>query len=208
MTDEQKAKIRALTADFPRLWQDPKTPDRDRKRMARLLPEDVTLRREQDICVQVRFKGGATRELRLPLPKSAWALRQTKPEIVAEIDRLLGERTDHEIAQILNERGWHSSSGSPFSFHIIGQLRRKYRLKSRRQRLREQGWLTVHEVAALLECPWSRVNYWRQAGLLVSLRFGEKNECLYQPPTASVLTEIRRRQRRHCWKMENHSTCL
>jgi hypothetical protein len=86
ITDEQRAKILALASDFPRLWQDPKTQDRDRKRMARLLLEDVTLRRDEDILVQARFKGGATRTLHLPLPKSAWALRKTKPEIIAEID--------------------------------------------------------------------------------------------------------------------------
>ena len=66
--------------------------------MARLLLEDVTLRREQEIRVQVRFKGGATQELRLPVPKSAWALRKTKPEIVHEIDHLLDERTESLIA--------------------------------------------------------------------------------------------------------------
>jgi DNA invertase Pin-like site-specific DNA recombinase len=207
LSEEQKAKILALASEFPKLWQDPKTSDRDRKRMARLLLEDVTLRREQqEILVQVRFKGGATRELRPPFPKAAWALRKTKPEIVAEIDRLLGAQTDSDIACLLNERGWHSSSGSPFTFHIVGRLRRAYRLKSRRQRLREQGWLTVHEVADLLECSWTRINHWRKAGLLVSLRFGEKSDCLYQPPSATVLAEIRRRQRRQCWKPDNIST--
>ncbi len=33
---------------------------RERKRMLRLLVEDVTLRREAEITVQVRFNGGAT----------------------------------------------------------------------------------------------------------------------------------------------------
>ena len=61
LTDEQKAQVLALASDFPKLWHDPKTPDRDRKQMARLLLEDVTLRREREVFVQVRFKGGATR---------------------------------------------------------------------------------------------------------------------------------------------------
>jgi DNA invertase Pin-like site-specific DNA recombinase len=109
---EQKAQILALATDFPKLWRDPKTADRDRKRMARLLLEDVTLRREhQEISVQLRFKGGATRELRLPFPRSAWELRKTKPEIVAAIDRLLADHTEGEIAPLLNELGWRSSGG-------------------------------------------------------------------------------------------------
>src|SRR5215207_7687457 len=35
-TDEERDAIRALAADFPQLWRDPRTPDRERKRMARL----------------------------------------------------------------------------------------------------------------------------------------------------------------------------
>ena len=209
LSQEQKARILSLACEFPRLWRDPHTPDRDRKRMARMLLEDVTLsRQEQEILAQVRFKGGATRELRMPIPKSAWALRKTKTEIVAEIDRLLTEHTESDIARILNDQGWHSSSGSPFSFHIVGRLRRTYRLKSRRQRLRENGWLTVHELAKLLGCSATRLNHWRKTGLLVSLRFGERNDCLYQPPSATVIAEIRRRQRPQCWKTVSISNDL
>ena len=54
--------------------------------MARLLLEDVTLRRDQEVVAQVRFKGGVTRELRLPLPKRSWELTQTNPEVLAAID--------------------------------------------------------------------------------------------------------------------------
>jgi DNA invertase Pin-like site-specific DNA recombinase len=61
ISQEQKAQILVLAEDFPRLWRDPATSDRDRKRMARLILEDVTLKRDQTlITVQVRFKGGAT----------------------------------------------------------------------------------------------------------------------------------------------------
>ena len=45
LDQESRSRILALTTDFPKLWNDPKTPDRERKRMARLLIEDVTLTR-------------------------------------------------------------------------------------------------------------------------------------------------------------------
>ena len=85
LSADQQAKILALARDFPRMWQDPKTSDRERKRMARLLLEDVTLRRGQEITVQVRFKGGATKELCLPLPQPATILRRTRSEIITEM---------------------------------------------------------------------------------------------------------------------------
>ena len=209
LSQEQRAQILALASEFPRLWNDPATPVRDHKRMARLLLEDVTLQREsQQIVAHIRFRGGATHSFRVPFPKAAWALRKTDDEIVNEIDQLLTDHSDSEIASILNSKGWHSSTGSPFTFHIIGRLRRNRKLKSRRQRLRERGWLTVHEVAAILECSWTRINYWRCAGLLISLRFGEKSDCLYQPPSETVIAEIRNRQRRHCWTTETISDTL
>ena len=67
MDGAQRARIAALARDFPRLWQDPKTPDRERKRMVRLLLEDVTLLKREQILVHVRFKGGMIKSLSLPL---------------------------------------------------------------------------------------------------------------------------------------------
>src|SRR5262249_10221023 len=61
--DAQRQRILALATDFPRLWQASGTPQRERKRMVRLLLEDVTLVKGAVITVHVRFRGGATRTL-------------------------------------------------------------------------------------------------------------------------------------------------
>lgn len=196
LTEEQRAKILALAADFPRLWQNSNTADRDRKRMARLLLEDVTLlRSEQEILVQVRFKGGATRELRLAVPKSAWALRKTKPEIVHEIDHLLDERTESQIATELNHRGWHTSAGRPFTMKIVHRLRRAHHLRSRPERLRGKGWLTTKQIAPQIGCKPSSVHYWRQMGLLQGVRLNDKEEYLYEPPRTDMVAQIKQRTR-------------
>ena len=55
LSDAQCAAIAALARDFPRLWNDPHTPQRERKRMARLLIADVTLLKDKELRVQVRF---------------------------------------------------------------------------------------------------------------------------------------------------------
>jgi DNA invertase Pin-like site-specific DNA recombinase len=195
LSAEQKAQVLALAADFPKLWADPKTPDRERKRMARLLLEDVTLRREQDVLVQVRFKGGATRELRLPLPPPAWALRRTKPEIVAAIDQLLGDHTPLEIAQVLNQREWRSGWGCPFTQRGVIRLAKDYHLATRDARLRARGLLTTHEIGQLIECQPVAVDYWREQGLLKGCRRNEKNEYYYERPTPEIVQQIK--QRRH-----------
>jgi DNA invertase Pin-like site-specific DNA recombinase len=195
LSPEQKAQIRSLATEFPRLWQDPKTTDRDRKRMARLLLEDVTLLREgEEISARLRFKGGATRALRLPFPKAAWASRKTKPEIVAEIDRLLDDHSHEEIAGLLNGKGWRTQGGAAFTSHIVNQLRWTHKLKSRYQRLRDKGLLTAREVAQIVGGTTSGISRWRQLGVLTGVRYDDGNEHLYVRPSPEVLAEIARRR--------------
>ena len=67
ISEQQRSSIVALAHDFPQLWQNPKTPDRERKRLVRLLLEDVTVIRNSEITAHVRFKGGMTRSLTVPL---------------------------------------------------------------------------------------------------------------------------------------------
>jgi DNA invertase Pin-like site-specific DNA recombinase len=194
ISQEQKAQILALAQDFPRLWRDPATSDRDRKRMARLILEDVTLKRDQTlITVQVRFKGGATKVLSLPVPPTGGELCKTKVEIVAEIDRLLEQCTDSEIATELNSKGWRSSANHSFNARMIRSLSTSHKLPSRSERLRAKGLLTARQIAELIGRKPLLVDYWREVGLLNGVRLNDKNEYLYERPNADTIQQIKRR---------------
>ena len=181
LCEEQRHQILALATDLPRLWSDPKTPPRERKRMVRLLLEDVTLSKGDEIAVGVRFRGGVIQSLTLPLAQPAWQLRQTSAQVVAEIDALLDEHTEGQIARILNERGRVSGEGRPFHAVIVQKIRRAYGLKTRYDRLRDAGMLTPQEAAEQLNISISTLNTWRRAGLLRAHPVNDKNECLYEP---------------------------
>jgi hypothetical protein len=112
--------------------------------------------------------------------ETAWELKKTKPEIVAEIDRLLDHHTEGEIAQTLNQRGWRSSAGNPFTLRMIHCLRLTYGLKTRFARLQEQGLLTARQIGPIIGSTPSRVKYWRQAGVL-SGRAADSDELLLLP---------------------------
>jgi len=182
LTEEHRARVLQLATDFPALWRNPKTPQRERKRMVRLLIEDVTLVKADVIEVHVRFKGGQTTSLQVPLPLAAWQLRNTPPEVLAEIDRLLDHHTDGEVAAILNDRGFTSYEGKAFRHVMVQRLRRDHGLLSRFGRLRERGMLTISETANLLGVCTSTVKSWRDHGLLVAHRFNDKGECLFECP--------------------------
>ncbi len=181
LDQESRSRILALAADLPKLWNDPKTPDRERKRMARLLIEDVTLIRRDQLTIQVRFKGGAVRTLTSPVPQPSWMIWQTKGEVIAEVDRLLDDYTDGRIAAMLNEKGWHPGKGGMFTQSIVAWIQYHFRLRTRFDRLREAGMLTQQEIAYQLGVSPCTVRNWRRSGLLKAHAYNDKPAYVYEP---------------------------
>lgn len=181
LNEKQRSEIVSLATDFPRLWRDPNTPDRERKRMVRLMLEDVTLTKNDQITAHVRFKGGATKTLILKAPQQVWVLRKTDSQIVQEIDQLLNHHTEGEIVAILNEHDLRSGGGKPFKPHIVGRIRRAYGLGSRFERLRETGMLTVQEMSKKLGVTAPTVRLWRSQGFLNAYPCNDKGVYLYDP---------------------------
>jgi hypothetical protein len=178
-----QARLRDVALDFPRLWAHPETPDRERKRMVRLLLDDVTLTKAAEgLTAHVRFRGGATTSLQLPPALTAWQLHQTSPQVVALVDRLLDQHTPVEIAHQLNAEGYVSGAGRRFHARLIERIRHDYRLRTRYDRLRDQGLLTLEETARLLRIDTSTVKVWRRRGLLRGHAHNDRQECLYEDP--------------------------
>jgi DNA invertase Pin-like site-specific DNA recombinase len=196
--DRDRARIAGLASDFPALWSDPRTPQRERKRMVRLLVDDVTLTRGEQITAQVRFKGGQTTSLEIPLPLAAPDLRRTPPEVISEIDRLLDHHTDAGVAAALNAAGLVSGTGQAFHAGIIHHLRTTYELRSREERLREGGWVGIGEIAERLGVCTSTIKDWYHQGRLVGKPFNDKGECLYEIPAVAPFKKIGRPPKNRC----------
>jgi hypothetical protein len=187
---EQRDKILALATDFPKVWNDPSLPPRERKRMARLLLEDVTLQKEEKVIVEVRFKGGSLTTLELPLPLPFCVLSRTRPEVIEAIDALLGEHNYQEIVDILNARGLRSGDGRIFTVSIVGDICKKSGLKSRRQRLRDKGMLTMKEMARKLRVKSLKISQWRREGRITGHRSNYRTEYLYVEPAGEEIAAL------------------
>ena len=196
VNEEDRKAILTLATDFPHLWNDPKTSHRDRKRMARMLIEDVTLTRIQDggITIYVRFKGGATNMFSIQRPKRVWELHETDKELIAEIDRLLDHHPEEQVAAILNDRGFRSGEGLSLKARIIRYIQRRNRLSSRYERLRRQGKLTLEEMAERLHVSTETIYTWRRKGKLKGHAY-TKNHYLYEPPGDDVFPRMTHRHR-------------
>jgi hypothetical protein len=171
-----------LPRDFTRFWRDPRTTDRERKRVVRLLIEAVTVQKVDHLLAQIRFKGGATRALTVPLPPPFTQSRLTPPDTLAAIDPLLDTSTDGEIAAQLNARGYRTFAGLPFQGMHGSQLRRAHGLKDRLTRLREAGMRTAAEVAARLGVSEPTLWRWYRRGWIPGARDNDRGTCVFVPP--------------------------
>ena len=181
LDESVRQRVVELATDFPRLWNDPATPNREKKRMVRLLIEDVTLTRHGDHAhVGVRLRGGATRELDVSL-QAAEHPAKLPAAIVAEIGELLCRHTDARVADILNQRGRTGSRGQPFNTAMVAHVRHRRRLDTQRQMLRKKGMLTTAEFAELLSVSHDRVRALASRGLIRKCN-ASQTRFLYEPP--------------------------
>lgn len=123
----------------------------------------------------MRFRGGQTASLSVPIPPKAWQTWQTHPDTVALIDSLLDDHTDAGVAAALNQAGHRSGKGKAFSSHIVLDLRRGYGLPSHYERLRAAGMLTIDEMALPLGVHAGTIKAWRRAGVLTDHLGDDKN---------------------------------
>jgi hypothetical protein len=178
---QTKEQLLSLAADFPRVWNDPSVEPRERKRILRLLVEDVTLINGEMIQVHARLRGGATRSLVVAKPLPIAQIRKTKADVVAEIDTLLDRYCDREVAEVLNRQGKRTWQDQPFNLKKIAHIRQAFNLKCRYSRLRARGFLTAREMSSRHSVTITTINAWGREGLLKKHRYDNVRRCLYEP---------------------------
>ena len=181
--EEERQRIFALATDFPAVWRDPNTPQRERKRMLGLLVDDVTLIKQRQVTAHVRFRGGVTSTLTLPRPRTAQEIRATSEVVHKEMHVLLDEYTDAHVAAILNERGLRTGAGAVFDSESVRWVRFSAGLESLKKRLLGAGMLTSKQMAARLGVSRTTLGIWRRQGRLQARICNDQGQWLYWPPS-------------------------
>jgi hypothetical protein len=186
-----RERLIAMTVDFNKLWVDPDTPNRERKRLLAHIIEDVTLIKmpaEGITKVHIRFKGGKIQTLTIMSPKSSAQQVKTQPGIVELVDKFLDKHIYSEIAELLNQQGY-SPGGSArrgrhdarFTALKVAYLVHHYGLRSRYDRLRDRGMLTKREAAARLNIHETTLTRWAENELVARHSYNE-HYYLYEVP--------------------------
>jgi hypothetical protein len=182
----------AMTTDFRRVWADPATTNRDRKRMLASVIEDATLVKVPatgTTRIHVRFKGGKTETLETQNPKSSAQQVKTNPAIVHLVDRLLDDHIYAEIADQLNARGLQpggsarsANTEARFTAIRVMYLVHTYGLRSRYDRLRARGLLTKQEMTQRLGIHEHTLVRWRKHGIIRAQAYNGHDAWLYEDP--------------------------
>ena len=193
--DAVREKLVVMISDFKRLWADPDTPNRERKRMLDHIIEDATLIKlatEGTTKVHVRFKGGRTQTITALNPRSSTQRVKTQPTVVELVDKLLDAHTYSEIADLLNEQGLRPGgaarpghAGARFTALRVGYLANTYDLRSRYDRLRDRGLLTKEEAAARLNIHEQTLVRWAVHGLITRHAYND-HAYLYEEPSPGL----------------------
>jgi DNA-binding transcriptional regulator YiaG len=184
---QERVEVEEIPERFRQFWNDPKTTARERKRVVRLLIEDVTVHKAHQMVAQIRFKGGATQTITVALPPPFARSRFTSPETLAALDRLLEQYTDEQVAQHLNQQGYRTFEGLLFTSTHVCQLRRHHGLSDRYTRLRAQGLLTAEELAHSYGVTAQTIWRWYRQGRVAGVRYNDRGSSLFLPQESQPL---------------------
>ena len=87
---------------------------------------------------------------------------------------------------------YRSGRGLPFTPRLVQVVRNNYSLKSRYQRLRDRGLLTVHEAADRLAVSVDTVYEWRKHGFLLGHVHNDRPQYLFEIPDSPPTKQLGR----------------
>jgi DNA invertase Pin-like site-specific DNA recombinase len=191
LTLEEIARAHHLGANLSSLWNAPTTTDRDRKRLLRILIEEVQLRvEEKRYLIRIVWKGGAITDREVPRLRHGAELA-TPEETVDLVRKLAVEFDDAQIARILNKQGRRGASGNPFTKEAVRCIRRNHeipRCTATSARDPREGPFTADQAAGELKVSMSTLHRWLRDGVLAG------RQATTGAPWQILLTEdVRRR---------------
>lgn len=177
LTEQDRARILALSKNLPRVWSAPSTTNAERKRLLRILvqkvalsPVEVPSRRVQ---VQVVWVTGAVTDFTLPR-RPGLQTRSNPPEAVEFILQEFQQKSDAQIAAELNQRGLRTGANLPWNKKTVHRVLNQRGLQraspapqcARAPSRRADGLYSVHGVAERFGVSEAMVRYWMERGWL------------------------------------------
>ena len=201
-TAEQDA-ARALASDLPAIWHAPTTTAADRKRLLRLVIQEVTVTvapggRAAELAIL--WSGGATTAHTITRPPRGWHCT-TDPAVVARLRDLAQHLPDHQIAAQLNTAGVTTRTGKRWTYQRVASIRHQHAiptacpLDTEVRAVRGDGLMPVALAAEQLGVSRALVHVWIGLGALA----GEQRVAASKRWVRLTAADVARLDGRHDW---------
>jgi len=120
-----RAVLLALAQDFSAVWADPASDPRIKKRVSRLLIQEIRVApaTERTLEVLIHWAGGTHTRLHVPRNRTGEHRRSTAREVVDVVRDLARQLPDAQIARILNRLGYRTGAGNTWTQQRVISLR-------------------------------------------------------------------------------------
>lgn len=129
LTEQDRARIREIARDLPKVWRASTTPQQDRKAMLRLVmdaiavtPVDIPTRSTR---IRVAWKSGATSELSAQRPSRRDRLRTPAPAVERLRALAASGMRDEDIADAMNREGFRTGYDRSWNLFAVRWARRR-----------------------------------------------------------------------------------
>jgi len=120
-----RATLLALAQEFPTVWADPATDARTKKRLVRLLIEEILVSPPdaRTLDLLIHWKGGKHTRLAVPRNRTGQHRRCTDRAVVDVVRDLARRVSDAQIARLLNRLGYRTGAGNTWTQQRVVSLR-------------------------------------------------------------------------------------
>ena len=152
LTEAQKQELLNFARDLPRMWDDPQTMPKHKKRLLRIALKEIVATSEGDIIrLVLHWQGGDHTQLEFDKIRSGRTRYVTGDDLVEIIRMLARIEPDARIASILNQNQRRTAHGQKWTAKSVCSLRHNHEIPVYCEGERQsRGEMSVSEVAATL----------------------------------------------------------
>jgi len=170
-SESEREEILKLAESIPKIWNAPTSSYKDKKRIIRILIEDVTVMAEAgnpEFSIGLRYRSGYAETINLIKARKRCDVVRHTDDTIAKVRELSITMDDAEIAAHMNSIGLRTKTGKMFTDDSIQWIRHKHQIQGLFQTSR-QG-LTVEETAELLDISAGKVYYYINKGTIPAIK--------------------------------------
>jgi DNA invertase Pin-like site-specific DNA recombinase len=164
----ERERLLALAQRFPETWSNPATDYRLKKRMVRLLIEEIiaSIVTDQNIQLIIHWKGGKHSVLYVRKSRTGEHRYATDREIVEVVRELARTLPDAQIARVLNRLGYRTGAGNTWIQSRVDSLRNNHGIAAFNPERDGDGVVTIGQASQILDVSTEAVRKLIKCGVL------------------------------------------